>query len=69
MDALKERVFEARIRLLQARLEVAVRQRDNFAQKFHEVTKTPYQERREDIVDCDAEIDRAGEPKDVRNLD
>lgn len=65
MDALKDRVFEERIRILQARLEVAIRQRDGFAENYHAVTKTPYQERREILEDCNAEIERAGSPKTV----
>lgn len=60
MDSLKERVYEERIKILNEKLGIAIRQRDGFAEKFHAVTRKPYQERREDIDDCDAEIELAG---------
>lgn len=65
VDTLKERVLNERIRILQAKLEVALRQRDGFAENYHAVTKTPFQERREILEDCDAEIERVGSPKTV----
>lgn len=56
MDALKERVLNERIRMLSAKLEVAIKQRDGFAKNYHEVCKVPYQERREIMEECDGEI-------------
>lgn len=69
MDALRERVYEERIRMLQEKFSIAVRQRDGFAENYHAVTKTPFQERREILQDCDAEIERAGSPKTVGTND
>jgi hypothetical protein len=69
MDALKERVLEARIRFLQARFELAIKQRDHFAEKYHAVTKTPFQERNEIIRDCDEEIESVISPKTVGTND
>lgn len=69
MDALRERVYEERIRMLQSKLEVVIRQRDGFAENYHAVTKTPWQERREILEDCNAEIERAGSPKTVGTND
>jgi hypothetical protein len=69
VDALKERVLNERIRMLHAKLEVALRQRDGFAENLHAVTKIPYQERREILEDCNAEIERAGAPKTVGTND
>lgn len=66
VDTLKERVLNERIRMLQSKLEVALRQRDGFAENYHAVTKTPFQERREILEDCDAEIERAASPKTVK---
>lgn len=65
VDTLKERVLNERIRILQAKLEVALRQRDGFAENYHAITKIPFQERREILEDCDAEIERVGSPKTV----
>lgn len=63
MDALKERVFNERIRILQAKLEKAIEQRDRFARNYHRVARIPHQECRENLRDCDHEIESAGEPK------
>lgn len=60
MDALTDRVLLERIKILQARLDLAVQQRDRFASNYHEVTRIPHQERREIMEDCDDEILRAG---------
>ena len=69
MDTLTERVLNERIRILQARLDKAVEQRDRFAKNYHEVTRVPHQERHEIINECDSEIDRAGRPKNSENGD
>ena len=64
-----ERVLNERIRILKARLDVATEQRNRFAKNYHEVSKIPHQERREIILDCDAEIERAGESEIIREDD
>jgi hypothetical protein len=65
MDALTERVAEARIQLLRSRLKLAIEQRNGFAEKFFFTNKTPYQERREIIEDCDRDIESIGKPEDI----
>lgn len=59
-DALKDRVYEERIKILQLKLDKAIEQRDRFAKNYHEVARIPWQERREIIEDCDSDIERAG---------
>lgn len=61
VDGLKDRVFEERIKILNARLAKAVEQRDRFAKNYHEVSRVPYQERREILKDCDLELEQAGQ--------
>lgn len=69
MDRLRERVLEEQVRVLRAKYEIVQRQRDNFVEKFHHVTKTPYEERREIVDDLDREIETAGTPKTVGTID
>lgn len=52
---LKDRVSE-----LNAKLSLAVEQRNSFAKNFHEVSRVPHQERREIIEDCDRELEQVG---------
>ena len=59
MDALKDRVFNERIRILKAQLEIALRQRDVFAENYHSLVRTPHQERHEIIEDCNLELEDA----------
>lgn len=68
-DALKDRVYEERIKILQARLDKAIEQRDRFAKNYHGVSRIPYQEQREIIEDCDAELEQAGKHTDARSND
>lgn len=63
VDTLRERVLLERIRVLQAKFDVVLEQRNGFARNYHEVCKIPFQERREILEDCDTEIERAGAPK------
>lgn len=69
MDALKERVLNERIRILNAKLELTTKQRDGFANNYHEVCKIPYQERREIMEECDEQIERAGRPENPGQVD
>lgn len=68
-DALKDRVYEERIKILQARLDKAIEQRDRFAKNFHGLSRVPYQEQREIIEDCNADIEQAGKHSDARPHD
>lgn len=58
MDGLRDRVLEQRIKILNARLEKAIEQRNRFAKNYHEVSRVPHQERREIIEDCDLELEQ-----------
>jgi hypothetical protein len=63
MDALMERVFEARIKLLREQLKIAVQQRDKYAQRYFNLTKIPHAERSEFIQDDNRELEQAVEEK------
>jgi hypothetical protein len=58
MDALTERVLNEKVKILKAQLEIALKQRDGFAKNYHSVCKIPFQERREILSECDAEIEQ-----------
>lgn len=55
-----ERVLEARVQLLQSRLKLALKQRDEFARKFFNVAKIPHVERAEIIEDHNRDIEQTG---------
>lgn len=59
-----ERVLEARIKLLQDRLKIALEQRDTFVQKYFKLAKVPYAERQEIIEEYNRELERAGAPQE-----
>lgn len=58
-------MLKMRIRQLEARLDLAIKQRDGFAANYHAVMRVPFQERNEIIEECNADIEKEnGEPKD-----
>lgn len=68
-DTLTDRVYKERIKILQAKFDKSLEQRDHFAGRYHEVARIPHQERREIIEDCDREIELAGKLPDAGSHD
>ncbi len=64
-----ERVLNERIRILNAKLDKALEQRERFADLYHGLVRIPYQERNEIMRDCDSEIRSAGEPENAGQCD
>lgn len=61
MSDLDREVLLARIRILNAKLDLAIRQRDVFMNGYHAVSKIPHTERKEILNDCDNELEKLNE--------
>jgi hypothetical protein len=64
VDTLMDRVVKARIELLRARLNLVIKQRDNFTRKYFDVAKIPYHERKEIVEEINREFESAGSEND-----
>lgn len=49
-------------RILRAKLDRAVQQRNGFMDNYHAIAKIPFSERAEVIADCDHDLDNLNEP-------
>lgn len=64
MTILTDRVFEERIKILQAKLSKCIEQRNSFIDNYFSAVRFPHQERRETIEDCDNELEKIGKSSD-----
>lgn len=55
---MEEALMEARVKLLKAKLDLAIEQRDRFITNCHRLLRMPNKEREEDIEDCNADLEK-----------
>lgn len=58
-------VLLRRIKVLQAKLERAVEQRDGFMKNYHACMRVPFSERNEILTDCNEDLEKLSGPDDV----
>jgi len=52
------------IRILRAQLNLAKSQRDSYIENYHRLKRSSHHETREDVEDCDKQIENLGNPDD-----